>query len=111
MTVISPSRRQKLQVHTADEKEGRTGGIVEPLRLFWTVSRILRCDKSSFPLKPGFFVSLFLVLTHGVKRSFNWASIRLVLGSNSDADTFVTLVNCVSPQVWSGTCTADRSMD
>lgn len=47
----------------------------------------------------GFFcicLSLF-ALTHGVKHSFNWTSIRLVPGSNSDSDTFVTLVNCGEP--------------
>lgn len=47
--VISPPRRQKLHVNMADEKDGRTGGIMEPLQLFWIVSRILRCEKSSLP--------------------------------------------------------------
>lgn len=60
--VISPPRRQKLHVNMVDEKDGRTGGIMEPLQLFWIVSRILRCEKSSLPFKPGFFVSVFLCL-------------------------------------------------
>lgn len=58
MTVISTPRRQKLHVNTADEKDGRAGGIVEPLLLFWTVSRILRCEK----IKPSILAWVFLFL-------------------------------------------------